>query len=88
MTHYHIRALALGRLLVDTIEATDIQAALKVFVKRVADGVIPIKEDVGFYQKKRVQITYEEVKHGTTRVDSGEIRSRTQVGQVGTRVKS
>jgi hypothetical protein len=88
MTHYHIRAIALGRLLVGTIEATDIHAALKIFVKRVADGVIPIKEEVGFYQRKKVQITYEEVTHGTTRVDSGEIRSRTQVGQVGTTVKS
>ena len=88
MRHYHIRAIALGRLLVGTIEAEDIKAALKIFIKRVADGVIPIKEEAGFYQRQKVHITYEEVNDGTTRVDSGEIKSRTQVGKVSTAIEN
>ena len=88
MRHYHIRAIALGRLLVGTIEAEDIKAALKIFITRVAEGVIPIREEVGFYQRKKVQITYEEVNDGTTRVDSGEVKSGAQVGKVSTTVEN
>ena len=88
MRHYHIRAVVLGNLLKDTVDAEDLHSALKTFSKRVADGVIKVTEGPGFYQKSRTVITYEEVNDGTTRADSGEIKSRTQVGQVSARVKS
>ena len=39
------------------------------------------KEDVGFYQRKQVQITYEEVKHGDSGTGANEVRPGTQVGQ-------
>ena len=76
MRHYHIRAVVLGNLLKDTVDAEDLHSALKTFSKRVADGVIKVTEGPGFYQKRRTLVTYGELKtDGTTRVDSAEVKS-------------
>jgi len=81
MKYYRIRVIVQGRLYIETIEAKDIQSAFKTLIKRAADGLLKVKEDVGFYQRKQVQITYEEVKHGDSRTGANETGSRTQMGK-------
>ena len=81
MKYYRVRAIVEGRLYIETIEAMDLDSAFKVLVKKAADGLLKIKEDVGFYQRKQVQITYEEVTDGTSTTGANEVRPGTQVGQ-------
>ena len=81
MKYYRIRAIVQGRLYIETIEAKDLDSAFKILIKRAADGLVKIKEDVGFYQRKKVQITYEEVTDGITRIGANEVRPGTQVGK-------
>jgi hypothetical protein len=81
MRYYRIRVIAEGRLYIETIEAKDIQSAFKILVQRAADGLVKLKEDQGFYQSKQVQITYEEVADGTTRISANEVRPGTQMGK-------
>ena len=83
MKYYRIRAIVQGRLYIETIKAKDLDSAFKILIKRAADGLVKIKEDVGFYQRKKVQITYEEVKNGTSGIGANETGSRTQVGKEG-----
>jgi len=81
MKYYRIRAIVRGRLYSETIKAKDLDSAYKILVKKAADGLLKIKEDVGFYQRKQVQITYEEVKDGASRTSANETGSRTQMGK-------
>ena len=81
MKYYRIRVIVQGRLYIETIEAQDLDSAFKILVKKAADGLVKIKEDVGFYQRKRTQITYEEVTDGTTTIGANEVRPGTQVGK-------
>ena len=81
MKYYRIRVIVEGRLYIETIEAKDLDSAFKVLVKKAADGLLKVKEDVGFYQRKQVQITYEEVADGTTTTSANEVRPGTQVVQ-------
>ena len=81
MKYYRIRVIVQGQLYIETIEAKDIEDAFKILVKRAADGLMKVKETVGFYQRKQVQLTYEEVTDGTTTISANEIGSRTQVGK-------
>jgi len=81
MKYYRVRVIVQGRLYIETIEAKDLDSAFKILIKRAADGLVKIKEDVGFYQRKQVQITYEEVKHGDSGTGANEVRPGTQVGQ-------
>ena len=83
MKYYRIRAIVEGRLYIETIEAKDLDSAFKILIKRAADGLVKIKEDVGFYQRKQVQITYEEVKDGASGTGANEVRPGTQVGKEG-----
>jgi len=72
-----------GQLYIETIGAKDIKDAFKILIKKAADGLVKVKEDVGFYQREKVQITYEEVKDGTSGTGANETRSRAQMGQKG-----
>ena len=81
MKYYRIRAIVEGRLYSETIKAKDLDSAFKTLVKKAADGLLKVKEDVGFYQRKQVQITYEEVTDGTTTISANEVRPGTQVGK-------
>ena len=81
MKYYRIRVIVQGRLYIETIEAKDLDSAFKILIKRAADGLVKIKEDVGFYQRKQVQITYEEVTDGATTISANEVRPGTQVGK-------
>jgi hypothetical protein len=89
MKHYRIRAIVKGQLFIGTVHASDLEAAFLAFAKKIETGEIKSKEGKGFYQDKRTLITYEELNtDGTTRADSGEVKSRTQVGQVSAGIKS
>ena len=81
MKYYRVRVIVQGRLYIETIEAKDLDSAFKILVKKAADGLLKVKEDVGFYQRKQVQITYEEVTDGTTGTGANEVRPGTQVGK-------
>ena len=83
MKYYRIRVVVQGRLYIDTIKAKDIDSAFKILIKKAADGLLKVKEGQGFYQQKKVQITYEEVKDGTSGTGANETGSRTQMGQEG-----
>jgi hypothetical protein len=83
MKYYRIRVVVQGQLYIETIEAKDIWAAFKILIKRAADGLVKVKETVGFYQRKQVQITYEEVKDGDSGTGANEVRPGTQVGKEG-----
>jgi len=83
MKYYRIRAIVEGRLYIETIEAKDLDGAFKILIKRAADGLVKVKETVGFYQRKQVQLTYEEVTDGTTTISANEVRPGTQVGKEG-----
>ena len=83
MKYYRIRVIVQGQLYIETIEAKDIWAAFKILIKRAADGLVKVKETVGFYQRKQVQITYEEVTDGTITISANEVRPGTQVGKEG-----
>ena len=83
MKYYRIRVIVQGRLYIETIEAKDLNSAFKILIKRAADGLLKVKEDVGFYQRKQAQITYEEVTDGATTISANEVRPGTQVGKEG-----
>ena len=81
MKYYRIRVIVQGRLYIETIEAKDLDSAFKILIKRAADGLVKMKEDVGFYQRKQAQITYEEVTDGATTISANEVRPGTSVGK-------
>ena len=81
MKYYRIRVIVQGRLYIETIEAKDLDSAFKILIKRAADCILKVKEDVGFYQRKQAQITYEEVTDGTTGTGANEVRPGTQLGK-------
>ena len=81
MKYYRIRMIVQGRLYIEAIEAKDLDSAFKILIKRAADGLLKVKEDVGFYQRKQAQITYEEVTDGTSKISAGEVKPGTPMGQ-------
>ena len=81
MKYYRIRVIVQGELYIETIEAKDIWAAFKILIKRASDGLVKVKETVGFYQRKQVQITYEEVKDGDSGTGADEVRTGTSMGK-------
>jgi len=83
MKYYRIRVIVQGRLYIETIEAQDLDSAFKILVKKAADGLVKIKENVGFYQRERTQITYEEINYGASGTGANETGSRAQMGQKG-----
>tara|TARA_R100000687_G_scaffold19767_1_gene16416 strand:- start:1111 stop:1356 length:246 start_codon:yes stop_codon:yes gene_type:complete len=70
-----------GQLYIETIEAKDIWDAFKILIKKAADGLMKVKETVGFYQRKQVQITYEEVADGASSTSTEQVRSGTSMGK-------
>ena len=81
MKYYRIRVIVQGQLYIETIEAKDIWDAFKILIKRAADGLVKVKETVGFYQRKQVQITYEEVADGASSTSTEQVRSGTSMGK-------
>ena len=65
----------------DMIEAKDLDSAFKLLVEKATEGLLTKLEGVGFYQREKVQITYEEVMDGTTTISANEVRPGTQVGK-------
>ena len=81
MKHYHIRVIAFGCLYMDMIEAKDLDSAFKLLVEKATKGLLTKLEGVGFYQSEKVQITYEEVTDGTSKISAGEVKPGTPMGQ-------
>jgi len=81
MKYYRIRVIVQGQLYIETIEAKDIWDAFKILIKKAADGLMKVKETVGFYQRKQVQITYEEVADGASSTSTEQVRSGTSMGK-------
>jgi len=81
MKYYRIRAIVEGRLYIETIKAKDLDSAFKILIKRAADGLVKVKETVGFYQRKQVQVTYEEVKDGASSISTEQVGSRASMGK-------
>ena len=81
MKYYRIRVIVQGQLYIETIEAKDIWDAFKILIKKAADGLMKVKETVGFYQRKQVQITYEEVADGASSTGTEQVRSGTPMGK-------
>ena len=81
MKYYRIRVIVQGCLYIEIIKAEDLDSAFKILVKKAVDGLLKVKEDVGFYQRKQVQITYEEVTDGATTISANEVRPGTSMGK-------
>lgn len=81
MKYYRIRMIVQGQLYIETIGAKDIKDAFKILIKKAADGLVKVKEDVGFYQREKVQITYEEVTDGASSTGTEQVRSGTSMGK-------
>ena len=81
MKYYRIRVIVQGRLYIETIKAKDLGSAFEILVKKARDGLLKVKEDQGFYQQKKVQITYEEVTDGTTGTGANEVSPGAQMGE-------
>ena len=81
MKYYRIRAIVQGRLYIEIIKAEDLDSAFKILVKKAVDGLLKVKEDVGFYQRKQVQITYEEGTDGASSISTEQVRSGTSMGK-------
>tara|TARA_Y100000294_G_scaffold150570_1_gene147920 strand:+ start:353 stop:574 length:222 start_codon:yes stop_codon:yes gene_type:complete len=65
----------------DMIEAKDLDSAFKLLVEKATEGLLTKLEGVGFYQREKVQITYEEVTDGTSKISAGEVKPGTPMGQ-------
>jgi hypothetical protein len=65
----------------DMIEAKDLDSAFKLLVEKATEGLLIKLEGVGFYQREKVQITYEEVTDGTSKISAGEVKPGTPMGQ-------
>ncbi|MDP7159331.1 MAG: hypothetical protein QF855_01885 [Candidatus Pacebacteria bacterium] len=63
------------------IEAKDLDSAFKLLVEKATEGLLTKLEGVGFYQSEKVQITYEEVTDGTSKISAGEVKPGTPMGQ-------
>ena len=65
----------------DMIEAKDLDSAFKLLVEKATEGLLTKLEGVGFYQREKVQITYEEVTDGTSKISAGEVKPGTPMGR-------
>jgi hypothetical protein len=82
MKQYRIQIRSDGLYYDGIVTAENDAEALILFNKKIQNGEIEA-QDEGFYVKKKVFITYEELKNGTTEVDIGETSVGVQVGNTG-----
>ena len=82
MSSYRIQIRSDGKYYDGIIEAQDDVSALRQFDKKLNNGEIEIKDEV-LYTPKRIFITYEELKNGTTGVSIGETSVGVQMGESG-----
>ena len=82
MKSYRIQIRSEGKYYDGIIKADNNVLALRQFDKKLTNGEIKA-QDEPLYTKKRVFITYEELKNGTTNANIGEASVGVQVGQSG-----
>ena len=82
MNSYRIQIRSEGKYYDGIIEAQDDVSALRQFEKKLTNGEIKT-QDEPLYTPKRVFITYEELKNGTTNANIGEASVGVQVGESG-----
>ena len=82
MSSYRIQIRSEGKYFDGIIEAQDDVSALRQFEKKLTNGEIKT-QDEPLYTPKRVFITLEELKNGTTNANIGEASVGVQVGESG-----
>ena len=82
MSSYRIQIRSEGKYYDGIIEAQDDVSALRQFDKKLNNGEIEAKDEP-LYTPKRVFITIEELKNGTTNANIGEASVGVQVGESG-----
>ena len=82
MNNYRIQIRSEGKYFDGIIKADNDALALRQFEKKLNNGEIEIKDEV-LYTPKRIFITYEELKNGTTNANIGEASVGVQVGKSG-----
>ncbi len=82
MNSYRIQIRSEGKYFDGIIEADNDVLALRQFEKKLTNGEIKA-QDEPLYTPKRVFITYEELKNGTTNANIGEASVGVQVGKSG-----
>ena len=82
MNSYRIQIRSEGKYYDGIIEAQDDVSALRQFDKKLNNGEIEAKDEP-LYTPKRVFITMEELKNGTTNANIGEASVGVQVGESG-----
>ena len=82
MNSYRIQIRSEGKYFDGIIKADNDALALRQFEKKLNNGEIKA-QDEPLYTPKRVFITYEELKNGTTNANIGEASVGVQVGESG-----
>ena len=82
MNNYRIQIRSEGKFFDGIIKADNDALALRQFEKKLHNGEIKA-QDEPLYTPKRVFITYEELKNGTTNANIGEASVGVQVGKSG-----
>ena len=82
MKSYRVQIRSEGKYYDGIIKADNSVLALRQFDKKLTNGEIKA-QDEDFYNKKRVFITYEELKNGTTNANIGEASVGVQMGESG-----
>ena len=82
MNSYRIQIRSEGKYFDGIIEADNDVLALRQFEKKLTNGEIKT-QDEPLYTPKRVFITYEELKNGTTNANIGKASVGVQVGKSG-----
>ena len=82
MNSYRIQIRSEGKYYDGIIEADNDVLALRQFEKKLTNGEIKT-QDEPLYTPKRVFITYEELKNGTTNANIGKASVGVQVGKSG-----
>ena len=82
MKSYRIQIRSEGKYFDGIIKANNDVLALQQFEKKLTNGEIKAQDEV-LYTPKRIFITYEELKNGTTNANIGEASVGVQVGKSG-----
>ena len=82
MNSYRIQIRYEGKYFDGIVQANNDVLALQQFEKKLTNGEIKA-QDEPLYTKKRVFITYEELKNGTTNANIGEASVGVQMGESG-----
>ena len=82
MNNYRIQIRSEGKYFDGIIKANNDVLALQQFEKKLTNGEIKAQDEV-LYTPKRIFITYEELKNGTTNANIGKASVGVQVGKSG-----